>query len=57
MKKTLSDTGAIEKEKIDYFEIARTSIPTEAYGIQEFQKKIVAERTKKQRKQDPKANS
>jgi hypothetical protein len=55
MKKTLRDTGATEKTKIDdsktdYFQIARTSDPIKSYGLKEFRNTIEAERKKKTQK-------
>lgn len=55
MKNTLENTGAAEKTKSNYFEIILNSEPTESYGIEEFKKRIEAERAKKSAKQKNKS--
>lgn len=57
MKKTSKDTGATEKTKTDYFQIARTSDPIESYGTKKFRKRTVAERKEKNQKQKARDNA
>ena len=56
MKRTLGDTGASKRTRVDYFKKARASEPVESLGIKELQKRIEDERKKKNHRPKPSDN-